>query len=253
MAGPPFGTASAYSDSFPAPPPRELTVSAETCFNLTVFRDVVRQYRKLDDQVVTRLNRAQAQLRDEARVGKGSSPEGMCAKMWLEMICESGWGRTTGIKEDGANEARPSHADEIPPPASDAVIAKLDAVVLIKAYLTPPAGWTHRQTLLTYCINTVEGSMNAKRAAAGGPTDERLAAAPVRPAGVQGGAHERGVREEQAVSDSLHSESAVEAIVRKRTLEVFKSRCPFFTPPPGRDRGWWDIAESGRMTSSGPE
>lgn len=34
---------------------------------------------------------------------------------------------------------------------------------------------------------------------------------------------------------------------------VFKSRCPFFTPPPGRDRGWWDIAESGRMTSAGPE
>lgn len=85
--------------------------------------------------------------------------------------------------------------------------------------LTPTAGWTHRQTLLTYCINTVEGSMNAKRAAAGGPTDERLVAAPPRPAGVQGGAHERGVREEQAVSDALHSESSVEAIVRKRTLE----------------------------------
>lgn len=48
----------------------------------------MRQYRKLDDQVVTRLNRAQAQLRDEARLGKGSSPEGMCAKMWTEMICE---------------------------------------------------------------------------------------------------------------------------------------------------------------------
>ncbi|TXT10709.1 hypothetical protein VHUM_02214 [Vanrija humicola] len=183
MKGPPFGTASAYTDSFPAAPPRELTVSAETCFNLTVFRDVVRQYRKLDDQVVTRLNRAQAQLRDEARVGKGSSPEGMCAKMWTEMI----------------------------------------------------AGWTHRQTLLTYCIGTVEGSMAAKRAAAGG------------------GAYERGVREEQAVSDSLHSESSVEAIVRKGTLEAFKTRCPFFTPPPGRDRGWWDIAESGRTTSKGPE
>jgi hypothetical protein len=46
----------------------------------------VRQYRKLDDQVVTRLNRAQAQLRDEARIGKGASPEGMCAKMWTEMM-----------------------------------------------------------------------------------------------------------------------------------------------------------------------
>jgi len=50
--------------------------------------DIVRQYRKLDDQVVTRLNRAQAQLRDEARAGKGSSPEGMCAKMWSEMMGE---------------------------------------------------------------------------------------------------------------------------------------------------------------------
>lgn len=52
--------------------------------------DIVREYRKLDDQVVTRLNRAQAQLRDEARVGKGGSPEGMCAKMWSEMMGASG-------------------------------------------------------------------------------------------------------------------------------------------------------------------
>lgn len=50
--------------------------------------DLVRQYRKLDDQVVTRLNRAQAQLRDEARVGKGSGNEGMCAQMWSEIMGE---------------------------------------------------------------------------------------------------------------------------------------------------------------------
>lgn len=48
----------------------------------------MRQYRKLDDQVVTRLNRAQAQLRDEVRQGKGDSPDGMCAKMWAEMMSE---------------------------------------------------------------------------------------------------------------------------------------------------------------------
>jgi hypothetical protein len=35
---PPFGTASAYADAFPAPPPKTLTLGAETCFNLTVFR-----------------------------------------------------------------------------------------------------------------------------------------------------------------------------------------------------------------------
>lgn len=34
----PFGTASAYADSFPAPAPKELTLGAETCFNLSVFK-----------------------------------------------------------------------------------------------------------------------------------------------------------------------------------------------------------------------
>lgn len=34
----PFGTASAYADSFPAPAPKELTLGAETCFNLAVFK-----------------------------------------------------------------------------------------------------------------------------------------------------------------------------------------------------------------------
>jgi len=37
-SAPPFGTASAYTDSFPAPPPKALTISAETCFNLSVFK-----------------------------------------------------------------------------------------------------------------------------------------------------------------------------------------------------------------------
>lgn len=38
MPAPPFGTASAYTDSFPAPPPKQVTVTAETCYNLGVFR-----------------------------------------------------------------------------------------------------------------------------------------------------------------------------------------------------------------------
>jgi hypothetical protein len=50
MAPPPFGTASAYTDSFPAPPPRELTINAETCWNLGAFRG------KLADRWRGRLN-----------------------------------------------------------------------------------------------------------------------------------------------------------------------------------------------------
>ena len=38
MSPPPFGTASAYTDSFPAPPPRQVTISAETCYNLSLFK-----------------------------------------------------------------------------------------------------------------------------------------------------------------------------------------------------------------------
>lgn len=59
---------------------------------LLLSTDIVREYRKLDDQVVTRLNRAAAQLRDEERLGKGGSPEGMCAQMWAEMMGEYGIG-----------------------------------------------------------------------------------------------------------------------------------------------------------------
>ncbi|TYJ56333.1 hypothetical protein B9479_003025 [Cryptococcus floricola] len=90
----PFGTPSAYTDSFPAPPPKHVTVTADTCFNLTVFRDIVRQYRKLDDQIIIRLNRAQAELRDQSRTSGSSwipaksmdGAEGMCVKLWAEMM-----------------------------------------------------------------------------------------------------------------------------------------------------------------------
>ncbi|CAK9784913.1 hypothetical protein CC85DRAFT_283889 [Cutaneotrichosporon oleaginosum] len=176
MAGPPFGTASAYADAFPAPPPKTLTLGAETCFNLTVFRDLVRQYRKLDDQVVTRLNRAQAQLRDEARVGKGSGNEGMCAQMWGEVM----------------------------------------------------AGWAHRQTLITYCQNTVESSAAAKHAGESAP------------------APHRGALEEQRIAEQLGSEAMIEAIIRKRTLDVFRQRCPFFAPTTDAGRVWWELADGGR-------
>jgi hypothetical protein len=58
--------------------------------------DMVRQYRKFDDQVIVRLNRAAAQLRDQSRVAAFSSSsdasdsmhgaDGMCMKMWNEMM-----------------------------------------------------------------------------------------------------------------------------------------------------------------------
>ncbi|KAE8538286.1 hypothetical protein D1P53_005628 [Cryptococcus gattii VGV] len=190
MPAPPFGTASAYTDSFPAPPPKQVTVTAETCFNLGVFRDIVRQYRKLDDQIIIRLNRAQAELRDRARTSNEGSwisggvksmegAEGMCVKMWSEMM----------------------------------------------------AGWAHRQTLLTFCSQTVQSSVEGKR---------------------NEGAHVRGIREEEVLADQLASEESIEAIIRKRTLEAFKSRCPFFTPSDNTSKAWYNLADRG-LKGHGPD
>lgn len=54
--------------------------------------DIMRQYRKLDDQIITRLNRAAVQLRDQSRLAGPShapeGPDGMCLKMWQEMMSE---------------------------------------------------------------------------------------------------------------------------------------------------------------------
>ncbi|OCF58909.1 hypothetical protein L486_03402 [Kwoniella mangroviensis CBS 10435] len=195
MPAPPFGTASAYTDSFPSSPPRQVTVTAETCFNLSVFRDIVRQYRKLDDQIIIRLNRAQAQLRDQDRLGSGSGvehmngSEGMCAKIWTEIM----------------------------------------------------AGWAHRQTLLTYCSTTVKDSVSSKIQVDQDPK-------------VNTPRWERGIKEEEVLADQLESEESIEAIIRKRTLDAFKSRCPFFSPPSSdqTSKQWWDLADHGKK-GRGPD
>lgn len=72
-------------------------------------------------------------------------------------------------------------------------------------------------------------------------------------------------------ANQLRNEESVEAIIRKRSLDgkpearsldiahiaessAFKSRCPYFTPPvpDTAGRGWWDLADSGRI-GKGPE
>ena len=62
-----------------------------------IWTDMVKQYRKLDDQIITRLNRAQAQLRDQSRIASSSSSrhtpsapmsdaEAMCLRIWAEIM-----------------------------------------------------------------------------------------------------------------------------------------------------------------------
>lgn len=128
---------------------------------------MVKQYRKLDDQIITRLNRAQAQYRDQSRIAssskvQGSGNEQMCSTLWFEMMC------------------------------------KLPLCFFVE--LTEhAAGWAHRQTLLSYCIGTVKASAEDKRPMATG--DERLSALPSR---TDRDRRERGWREEEVLVILAH-------------------------------------------------
>ena len=51
--------------------------------------DLLKEYRKLDDAVTTRINRTTAQFRDRDRLGasgKGSVQEQACAYLWKELV-----------------------------------------------------------------------------------------------------------------------------------------------------------------------
>ena len=51
--------------------------------------ELLKEYRKLDDAVTTRINRTTAQFRDRDRLGasgKGSVQEQACAYLWKELV-----------------------------------------------------------------------------------------------------------------------------------------------------------------------
>jgi len=73
-------------------------VSPATCHNLSLFKELLKEYRKLDDSVTTRINRTTAQFRDRDRLGasgKGKVQEQACAYLWKELVAN--WKRRTEI------------------------------------------------------------------------------------------------------------------------------------------------------------
>lgn len=128
---------------------------------LLVLRiDLMKQYRKLDDTIVTKLNRANAARRDSNRTRglpsyvhsiallpwdtradlscrRSNSTEGqddMCLALWQEMIGQSA-------------------------PHNGLTISLAEII-------TPfPAGYEARQKLLTYCTGVVDDNLNSKRKA----------------------------------------------------------------------------------------
>ncbi|KAI0736197.1 caffeine-induced death protein 2-domain-containing protein [Fomitopsis betulina] len=173
----------------PSLAPKTVHVSASTCHDMSLFKDLLKEYRKLDDSITMRLNRTTAQFRDRDRqglVGQGSVEDEACMQIWRELV----------------------------------------------------ANWKRRAEIVQYCVGVVDQSMDSKRLALEAETED-----PATKRRMQGALYAEEVKRNQ-----VHNESSVEQIVRRRSLDAFRSRCKYFEPPltDADARRWWDAARAGR-------
>ncbi|KAG8715421.1 hypothetical protein FRC08_010608 [Ceratobasidium sp. 394] len=100
------------------------------------------------------------------------------------------------------------------------------------------ANWVNRTEIVNYCVAVVDKSMDAKREAIAGQ-DPRLD---------ENRQTASSLYTDEVKRNQMRNELTVEAIIRQRSLDAFKSRCKYFEPPPSdaRSRQWWDTAHSGR-------
>ncbi|PBL02530.1 hypothetical protein ARMGADRAFT_913437 [Armillaria gallica] len=160
--------------------PQIVHVSATTCNDMSLFKDLLREYRKLDDTITMRLNRANAVMRDRAREQSGRSGQGTvqdqaCSYLWQELM----------------------------------------------------ANWSRRTQLVEYCVDVVDKSLQDKKDIvqndASSPAEQRKAQAEM--------------YTDQVKRTQIHRELTVEAIVRKRSVDAFRSRCKYFEPPTTDEEG----------------
>ncbi|KAL0949974.1 hypothetical protein HGRIS_009989 [Hohenbuehelia grisea] len=78
--------------------PQIVHVSRTTCHDLSLFKELLKEYRRLDDSIVMRINRTNAQFRDKDRLDpvKGNLQDQACAQVWKELIAHC---QPTGIGE----------------------------------------------------------------------------------------------------------------------------------------------------------
>ncbi|KAH9938272.1 caffeine-induced death protein 2-domain-containing protein [Fomitopsis serialis] len=174
----------------PSLAPKTVHVSASTCHDLSLFKDLLKEYRRLDDSITMRLNRTTAQFRDRNRLGlgdKGTVEDEACMQS----------GRNLSV-----------------------------------------TNWTRRTEIVGYCVGVVDQSMEGKRMALDAETND-----PAAQRRIQGALYAEEVKRNQ-----VHNELVVEQIVRKRSLDAFRSRCKYFQPSmtDADARQWWDAAHAGR-------
>ncbi|KAF8974577.1 caffeine-induced death protein 2-domain-containing protein [Flammula alnicola] len=111
----------------PSLKPQTIHVSPTTCQDLSLFKDILKEYRRLDDTIVMRLNRANASMRDKDRIqglsGGSTLQDQACEYIWRELVAN--WKRRTQLVEycvsvvdQSITEKRTSLEDQSQDPAS---------------------------------------------------------------------------------------------------------------------------------------
>ncbi|KLO07539.1 hypothetical protein SCHPADRAFT_1001583 [Schizopora paradoxa] len=162
---------------------RTIHVNEETCHNISLFKELMKEYRKLDDSVTMRMNRSLAQFRDRDRMradSASSNPqEESCAYFWKELV----------------------------------------------------ANWEKRSEIIHYCVDVVGESIQEKQNVMDSESPDSETHKSARSASYS----------DEVKRNQIRNELAIEAIVRQRSLDAFKSRCRFFNPPLNDpdSRKWW--------------
>ncbi|KAJ3757030.1 caffeine-induced death protein 2-domain-containing protein [Lentinula raphanica] len=98
------------------------------------------------------------------------------------------------------------------------------------------SNWTRRRELIEYCVGVVDQHSKAKQ--------EILDSQTSSPREIRKARAEKYSQEVKR--DQIHKELAVEAIVKQRSVDAFRSRCMYFVPPltDVEARKMWDAASA---------
>ncbi len=204
----------------PLTPPNVSNLTPSTCLAIGEFKELLRQYRQLDDGITTRLNRTFARSR---ALGQSSSPS---------LLSSSGMTSASSADLGTSTYATPA------PGACAAFWRELVDV------------WIGREEAVRFCIAVADQNPRSPSSPQTPAMDgDRLLDADYRaspPVGSSEGRWSRAENSAETLARQLHNELKVESIIRARSLDAFKSRCRFFTPnPPAgregeRERAMWE-------------
>ncbi|UZJ51643.1 hypothetical protein CBS101457_000963 [Exobasidium rhododendri] len=199
----------------PLTPPSVRNVNVSTCLNISQFRALMQEYRSLDDLVTTRLNRTLSNSRTSGfthspsllsthitsntsdDLGKSTysrAPEQACLSFWNELV--NVWIGREEVLEYCMKVEERERLQKLRLKAGEEWILNNDIEKKSRESGFGKTGW---------------GLNRAK----GDPFDSRAS---------------RSEDSGESLRRQMKNEFAVEAIIRKRSLDVFKSKCRFFSP-----------------------